>query len=93
MRLRTPTGADERAAAFREFVRQRAAPLHRSAYLLCGDWHLAEEAAGRPAEAAVKGRGADTRGLTSGCYEELHDLHGELHGQFGSSCARTFALT
>jgi RNA polymerase sigma-70 factor (sigma-E family) len=29
--------------AFREFVRQRAAPLHRSAYLLCGDWHLAED--------------------------------------------------
>jgi RNA polymerase sigma-70 factor (sigma-E family) len=43
MRFRTPTGADERDAAFREFARQRAAPLHRSAYLLCGDWHLAED--------------------------------------------------
>jgi RNA polymerase sigma-70 factor (sigma-E family) len=29
--------------AFRTFVQQRAAPLHRSAYLLCGDWHLAED--------------------------------------------------
>lgn len=43
MRFRIPTGADERDAAFREFARQRAAPLHRSAYLLCGDWHLAED--------------------------------------------------
>jgi RNA polymerase sigma-70 factor (sigma-E family) len=43
MRFRTTTGADERDAAFREFARQRAAPLHRSAYLLCGDWHLAED--------------------------------------------------
>lgn len=43
MRFRTSTGADERDAGFREFARQRAAPLHRSAYLLCGDWHLAED--------------------------------------------------
>jgi RNA polymerase sigma-70 factor (sigma-E family) len=43
MRLRTSTGADERDTAFREFARQRAAPLQRSAYLLCGDWHLAED--------------------------------------------------
>jgi len=30
-------------ADFREFARSRAAPLHRSAYLLCGDWHLAQD--------------------------------------------------
>lgn len=28
---------------FRDFARSRAAPLHRSAYLLCGDWHLAQD--------------------------------------------------
>ncbi len=28
---------------FREFVRTRAAPLHRAAFLLCGDWHLADD--------------------------------------------------
>jgi RNA polymerase sigma-70 factor (sigma-E family) len=28
---------------FREFVQRRAAPLHRTAYLLCGDWHLADD--------------------------------------------------
>ncbi|MCU4187178.1 SigE family RNA polymerase sigma factor [Acidiferrimicrobium sp. IK] len=28
---------------FRQFVRSRAAPLHRTAYLLCGDWHLADD--------------------------------------------------
>ena len=28
---------------FREFVRSRAAPLHRTAFLLCGDWHLADD--------------------------------------------------
>jgi RNA polymerase sigma-70 factor (sigma-E family) len=28
---------------FGEFVRRRAAPLHRTAYLLCGDWHLAND--------------------------------------------------
>lgn len=33
--------ADE--ARFREFARSHAAPLRRSAYLLCGDWHLAED--------------------------------------------------
>jgi DNA-directed RNA polymerase specialized sigma24 family protein len=32
--------ADEQ---FREFVRSRAAPLHRAAYLLCGDWHLTDD--------------------------------------------------
>jgi DNA-directed RNA polymerase specialized sigma24 family protein len=28
---------------FREFVDSRAASLHRTAYLLCGDWHLAND--------------------------------------------------
>jgi RNA polymerase sigma-70 factor (sigma-E family) len=28
---------------YRDFVRSRAAPLHRTAYLLCGDWHLADD--------------------------------------------------
>jgi RNA polymerase sigma-70 factor (sigma-E family) len=28
---------------FREFARSRASPLHHSAYLLCGDWHLAHD--------------------------------------------------
>ena len=43
MRFRTSSGSDDQDTAFREFARQRAAPLHRSAYLLCGDWHLAED--------------------------------------------------
>jgi len=43
MSFRTSPGADEPETAFREFARQRAAPLQRSAYLLCGDWHLAED--------------------------------------------------
>jgi RNA polymerase sigma-70 factor (sigma-E family) len=34
------SGRDEE---FREFARSRASPLHRSAYLLCGDWHLAHD--------------------------------------------------
>src|SRR5690348_13502249 len=29
--------------AFLEFVKSRAAPLHRMAYVLCGDWHLADD--------------------------------------------------
>ena len=33
-------GRDEE---FREFMRNRASPLHQSAYLLCGDWHLAHD--------------------------------------------------
>ena len=33
-------GRDEE---FREFMRDRASPLHQSAYLLCGDWHLADD--------------------------------------------------
>lgn len=28
---------------FREFMRNRASTLHQSAYLLCGDWHLAHD--------------------------------------------------
>jgi RNA polymerase sigma-70 factor (sigma-E family) len=28
---------------YREFVVSRAASLHRTAYLLCGDWHLAND--------------------------------------------------
>jgi len=28
---------------FREFMRDRASPLHQTAYLLCGDWHLAHD--------------------------------------------------
>ena len=28
---------------FRDFARSRAAPLRRSSYLLCGDWHLADD--------------------------------------------------
>jgi len=28
---------------FREFIRNRASLLHQSAYLLCGDWHLAHD--------------------------------------------------
>jgi RNA polymerase sigma-70 factor (sigma-E family) len=32
-----------RSEEFREFARDRAAPLHQSAYLLCGDWHIAHD--------------------------------------------------
>src|SRR5450755_969835 len=32
-----------REEEFRDFARSRAAPLHRSAYLLCGDWHIAHD--------------------------------------------------
>lgn len=41
MRFRTET--EDRDTAFREFVKQRAVSLQRSAYLLCGDWYLAED--------------------------------------------------
>jgi RNA polymerase sigma-70 factor (sigma-E family) len=30
-------------AGFREFAGERALPLRRTAFLLCGDWHLAED--------------------------------------------------
>ncbi|MDQ7810649.1 SigE family RNA polymerase sigma factor [Amycolatopsis sp. A133] len=36
--MRTAEDAD-----FREFARARALVLRRTAYLLCGDWHLAED--------------------------------------------------
>ena len=32
-----------RSEEFREFARDSASPLHRSAYLLCGDWHSAHD--------------------------------------------------
>jgi len=34
------SGRDEE---FREFMQNRASLLHQSAYLLCGDWHLAHD--------------------------------------------------
>jgi RNA polymerase sigma-70 factor (sigma-E family) len=34
---------DEEFQEFQEFMRNRASPLHQSAYLLCGDWHLADD--------------------------------------------------
>ncbi|MEW1720686.1 SigE family RNA polymerase sigma factor [Streptomyces sp. NPDC093109] len=36
-------GAGGNAIAFDEFARSRQAHLRRAAYLLCGDWHLAED--------------------------------------------------
>jgi RNA polymerase sigma-70 factor (sigma-E family) len=35
---------EEDRLAFREFVAARSAHLRRVAYLVCGDWHLAEDA-------------------------------------------------
>jgi len=32
-----------RAEEFREFAHARVSPLQQSAYLLCGDWHLAQD--------------------------------------------------
>ncbi|HEY1642968.1 MAG TPA: SigE family RNA polymerase sigma factor [Streptosporangiaceae bacterium] len=34
---------NDRDGEFREFMGSRASPLHQSAYLLCGDWHLAHD--------------------------------------------------
>jgi RNA polymerase sigma-70 factor (sigma-E family) len=34
---------DGRDEEFGEFMRNRASLLHQSAYLLCGDWHLADD--------------------------------------------------
>lgn len=34
------SGRDEE---FRKFMQNRASSLHQSAYLLCGDWHLADD--------------------------------------------------
>jgi RNA polymerase sigma-70 factor (sigma-E family) len=39
----TENTESNRDAEFREFVRNRGTPLHQSAYLLCGDWHLADD--------------------------------------------------
>lgn len=38
-----PHAETGRDAEFHEFVRTRGTPLHHSAYLLCGDWHLADD--------------------------------------------------
>ena len=40
---RTENAMNDRDAEFGEFMRDRASPLHQSAYLLCGDWHLAHD--------------------------------------------------
>jgi RNA polymerase sigma-70 factor (sigma-E family) len=40
---RTENVVDSRDEEFGEFMRNRASPLHQSAYLLCGDWHLAHD--------------------------------------------------
>lgn len=39
----SPESPRRRDEEFREFVRDRASLLHQSAYLLCGDWHLAHD--------------------------------------------------
>ena len=39
----TQDDENDRDAEFREFVRSRGTPLHQSAYLLCGDWHVADD--------------------------------------------------
>src|ERR1700677_4303159 len=40
---RTENAMNGRDEEFGEFMRDRASPLHQSAYLLCGDWHLADD--------------------------------------------------
>src|SRR6185437_5520981 len=40
---RTENAMSGRDEEFREFMRNRASTLHQSAYLLCGDWHLAHD--------------------------------------------------
>ena len=40
---RTENASPGRDEEFREFIRNRASLLHQSAYLLCGDWHLAHD--------------------------------------------------
>jgi RNA polymerase sigma-70 factor (sigma-E family) len=39
----TTERADPLGEDYRSFVQRRAAPLHRTAYLLCGDWHVAND--------------------------------------------------
>ena len=34
---------NDRDEEFGAFIRNRATPLHQTAYLLCGDWHLAHD--------------------------------------------------
>ena len=36
-------GEAGRSGEFLQFARRRASPLHQSAYVLCGDWHLAQD--------------------------------------------------
>jgi RNA polymerase sigma-70 factor (sigma-E family) len=43
---------------FREFAREHAVPFRRTAYLLCGDWHLADDLT---QQALIKLHGAWTR--------------------------------
>ena len=43
MSFRAGNRPDGRDSGFREFARRLDAPPDRSAYLLCGDWHLAED--------------------------------------------------
>src|SRR5438094_380597 len=43
MGRRTGAAARSGPEGFHEFVRDRASPLHQSAYLLCGDWHIAHD--------------------------------------------------
>jgi RNA polymerase sigma-70 factor (sigma-E family) len=40
---RTENAMNGRDEEFGEFMRNRASLLHQSAYLLCGDWHLAHD--------------------------------------------------
>jgi RNA polymerase sigma-70 factor (sigma-E family) len=40
---RTENALNARDQEFGEFMRDRASLLHQSAYLLCGDWHLAHD--------------------------------------------------
>src|SRR6266702_1570890 len=40
---RTENAMSGRDSEFREFTRTHASQLHQSAYLLCGDWHLAHD--------------------------------------------------
>jgi RNA polymerase sigma-70 factor (sigma-E family) len=40
---RTENAMNARDEEFGEFIRDRASLLHQTAYLLCGDWHLAHD--------------------------------------------------
>jgi RNA polymerase sigma-70 factor (sigma-E family) len=43
MKHRPAGTANGSAPEFRDFVEEIAAPLHRMAFLLCGDWYLADD--------------------------------------------------